>query len=113
MLEQVMHPSVLGRGDYPSAIERWESVFPTEQILYLFHDDIRADADGQLKRVSDHLGLPVEPLIDRGQVRKEVNAAPPMSIPEAARATLEAHYRDQVLWLEQRFGRDLSHWLTR
>jgi hypothetical protein len=112
MLEHVMHPSVLERGNYPAAIERWESVFPAEQILYSFHEDIRADADRELSRVTQHLGLPDEPLLDRGHERREVNAAPPMSIPDAARQALEAHYRDQVEWLEQKFSRDLSHWLT-
>ena len=113
MLQQVLHPSVLDRGDYPSAIKRWESVFPADQILYLFHDDIRSDADRELGRVLDHLGLPAAPLIGRDQERRDVNAAPPMSIPEAARSALEAHYRDQVTWLEQKFCRDLSHWVTR
>ena len=88
-------------------------MFPATQILYLFHDDIRADANRELRRVLEHLGLPVEPQIDRGAERRQVNAAPPMMIPDSARSALEAHYRAQIPWLEEKFGRDLSHWIAR
>ena len=113
VLEQLMHPSVLARGDYQTAIDRWESVFPATQILYLFHDDIRADANRELRQVLEHLGLQAAPQLDRGAERRQVNAAPPMAIPDAARSALEAHYREQIPWLEEKFGRDLSHWVTR
>jgi len=110
LLEQVMHPSVLERGNYPRAIERWESVFPATQIHYAFHDDIRADADRELDGVANFLGVSAAELPAAGGEKKQVNAAPPMSLPPSIRAALEAHYADQIYALEKRFDRNLSHW---
>lgn len=109
-LEQVMHPDVLLRGDYPRAIRNWESVYAPDQMLYLFHDDIESSAQAVLLDVLSFLGLqpPVEqPLAgDSGRV----NAAPAQSMPAVIRDALSHHYSDHIEFLENRFGRDLSHW---
>ncbi|HEX5787880.1 MAG TPA: sulfotransferase [Woeseiaceae bacterium] len=110
LLEQVMHPDVLRRGDYPRAIRNWEAVFPADRLLYLFHDDVESDAAACLAEVCRFLGLP--PLrAPAAESAERVNAAPAQSMPAEIRQALNAHYAAQIRILEDRFGRSLAHWL--
>jgi hypothetical protein len=111
ILQQVMRPEVLMRGNYPRAIENWETVFPKEQMLYLFFDDIADDANGSLDQIFGFLG---QTRSDAGQAvanSGNVNAAPEKLMPDYVKRALSEHYAEQVRSVESRFGRDLSHWL--
>ena len=111
-LEQVMHPTVLLRGNYPRAIENWEAAFPAGQMLYLFHDDIDAGPVAALDRVQEFLEITATP---RGAVAaggERVNSAPAQAMPRAVRDRLNDYYREQIAALERRFDRNLSHWLS-
>ena len=110
--KMIMQPGVLSRGDYRRAIETWESVFPTEQICYLFYDDIRADSTAVLDHVYHFLGLDPQTSNGTATDSNPVNAAPKRDMPESIRLMLEDHYAAQVRFLEERFSRDLSHWIV-
>ncbi len=110
-LEQVMHPTVLLRGNYPRAIENWEAAFPAGQILYLFHDDIDAGPVAALDRVQDFLGISATPRAAAAGGQR-VNSAPAQTMPRAVRDRLNDYYREQIAVLERRFDRNLSHWLS-
>jgi hypothetical protein len=109
-LEQVMHPDVLLRGDYPRAIRNWESVYAPDQMLYLFHDDIESNPQSVLLDVFGFLDLqpPADPSLAGASGR--VNAAPAQSMPDVIREALNDYYSAHIPLLEDRFGRDLSHW---
>ena len=107
-----MRPEVLARGDYQRAIETWESVFPRSQICYLFYDDIRSNATGVLDDVYLFLGLTPRPSKSESSPSRHVNAAPNREMPEAIRVSLERYYAGQIGFLQNHFGRDLSHWLS-
>ncbi len=111
LLEQVMHPDVLLRGDYPRAIANWEAEFAAEQLLYLFHDDVEADPDNVMRQVCDFLGLSLAAEMAAGGGTGRVNSAPASAMPVAVRNALSAYYEPQIRQLETRFGRDLAHWL--
>lgn len=108
----IMRPEVLARGDYQRAIETWESVFPRSQICYLFYDDIRSNATGVLDDVYLFLGLTPRPSKSESSPSRHVNAAPNREMPEAIRVSLERYYAGQIGFLQNHFGRDLSHWLS-
>lgn len=110
--ETVMRPEVLARGDYRRAIETWESVYPREQICYLFYDDISDDSSAVLGRVFAFLGLDQLPRQIPRNSRK-VNAAPRKPMPALIRGRLEDYYFEQIRYLEDRFKRDFSHWLSK
>ncbi len=112
LLEQVMHPDVLLRGNYPRAISSWEAEFATDQILYLFHDDVEADPSSVLRQVCDFLGLSYAAATTSGGQAGRVNSAPESPMPAAVREALTGHYAPQIRQLEIRFGRDLAHWLV-
>jgi hypothetical protein len=44
------------RGDYETCIKRWWSVFPAEQLLVVFHDDILIEPRHVLRRLARHIG---------------------------------------------------------
>jgi len=111
ILQQVMRPEVLMRGNYPQAIENWETVFPQQQMLYLFFDDINDDANGSLDQIYEFLGK-TRALADHEiKDSKNVNAAPEKPMPDYVKRALSEHYAEQIRSVESRFGRDLAHWL--
>ncbi len=111
ILQQVMRPEVLLRGNYPQAIENWESVFPREQLQYLFFDDINSDANGSLDQIHAFLGLTRADVGGSAAGSRNVNAAPEKPMPDYVKRALSEHYAEQIRSVESRFGRDLSHWL--
>jgi len=112
IMQQVMRPEVLMRGNYPQAIENWETVFPKEQMLYLFFDDINEDANGSLDQIFDFLGKTRAGVAQAATSSRNVNAAPEKPMPDYVKRALSEHYAEQIRSLESRFGRDLSHWLA-
>ena len=110
-MQQVMRPEVLMRGNYPQAIENWEAVFPKEQMLYLFFDDIREDANGSLDQIFSFLGRTRSDAGEATKSSQKVNAAPEKSMPDYVKRALSEHYAEQIRSVESRFGRDLAHWL--
>jgi len=111
ILQQVLRPEVLVRGDYPRAIANWESVFPEEQFLYLFFDDVREGPEACLDQMYDFLGLAQPERQFAQTATKKVNAAPEKPMPDYVKRALRQHYEKQIEELESRFNRDLSHWL--
>lgn len=111
LLKQVMRPEVLIRGNYPRAIDNWESVFPADRFLYLFFDDVTSKPEESLDRMYNFLGIAGAGARTAEKIAQKVNAAPERAMPDYVRQALQAHYAKQVESLESRFKRDLSHWL--
>jgi hypothetical protein len=111
ILRQVMRPEVLVRGDYPRAIENWESVFPREQVLYLFFDDVRSNPDQCLDQLYEFLEMTRPRQTVAQAATKKVNAAPEKNMPDYVKNALRQHYEKQIEAVAARFNRDLSHWL--
>ena len=111
IMQHVMRPEVLLRGNYPQAIANWESVFAADQLLYLFFDDVQQNADESLDRLYEFLRLarPAGVVAQIGS--KNVNAAPEKPMPDYVKRALRDHYAAQIETVADRFNRDLSHWL--
>ena len=110
--DSVFAPQIVARGDYRQCIENWESVYPKEQILYLFYEDLFGAATEQVANIVQFLGLSPYESLDFLDAGKKVNAAPFEAPPEEIHKALVTQYAPQVEFLEQRFGRDLSAWLS-
>lgn len=108
------------RGDYLGCLDRWYSVFPAEQLLVLFQDDIASRPAAVLDALAVHLGidaadfraLPSETL---GEVVVPclgdgvASTAPPPLRPSLL-GPLLALYGSDIARLERITGRDLSAW---
>lgn len=112
LTKAVMHPGVLERGNYRRALETWGDLF-SESLLVLFYDDIQEAPAAELAKVYAFLNLePPSALQAQPDNDARVNAAPALPIPAQIRRQLEDYYREQVRYLEDRFGRNLRHWIS-
>ncbi len=111
----------LARGDYLTSLKRWWSLFPREQLLIIFHDDILSHPYEVLSSLATHVGIKAEefaalpqpkgieivrPFLGLDVVESYVN--PPL------RPSLHKPLRDIYAWqivsLEDSLERDLSAW---
>jgi hypothetical protein len=141
-------------GFYGRQLDRYESLFPRDQLLVLLYDDLRADPEECCKRIFAFLGVDDSFVPERSgeynvsgvprnrylhrllnpsatMKRRIWNVTPNVlrerllsvqtrmvnrnlerqSIPAPERDRLRELFRDEVAGLQQRLGRDLSHWL--
>jgi hypothetical protein len=112
LVRMVMRPGVLARGDYKTAITRWETHY-RDRILYLFYDDIVADPQHALYEVCDFLELDRGPFDGGSGHSTRVNDVPTDDIPAEVRSALETYYAPQLPFLSEKFGRSLADWFSR
>jgi hypothetical protein len=109
-----------GRGDYVGCLDRWGSVFPADQLLVLFQDDIAARPREVLNDLAGHLGidaaefaaLPAEDLAEVVVPHLGAGAfdtVPPPLRPSLLPPLLDLYAAD-IEAIERRTGRDLSAW---
>ncbi len=111
LVRMAMRPGLLARGDYMSAIKRWETHY-RGQILYLFFDDILENPVDALGSVCDFLGLDSGPINRAAGHATRVNDVPEDDIPGEVRGALEEYYAPQAAFLSERFGRSFAHWFA-
>jgi len=108
------------RGDYVGCLDRWRSVFPADQLLVLFQDDIASRPAAVLEMLADHLGIDasefaslpdtaVREVVVPGLGDGVVSTAPPPLRPSLLGPLLEMYGAD-IATLERLTGRDLSAW---
>lgn len=108
------------RGDYVGCLDRWCSVFPAEQLLILFQDDIAARPAEVLEDLAAHLGIDATefsalPASDLAEVvvphlgAGAFDTPPPPLRPTLLRPLLDLYAAD-IDTIEQRTGRDLAAW---
>lgn len=100
------HLSYVAQGRYAPMLERWLSVFPSEQLLPLLNEEFDRDRDGQLSRLFSFLQLP--PWTPPPLRRFNFHEGPPMDA--GTRAWLVDQFRDDNRRLEGLLGLDLSVW---
>jgi hypothetical protein len=100
------------RGDYETCIKRWWSVFPAEQLLVVFHDDILIEPRHVLRRLARHIGTDGEffDTVPEETLREPVFSQSPAPIRPTLIPVLRELYEARIDRLSALFGRDLSHW---
>ena len=109
-----------GRGDYVGCLDRWGSVFPADQLLVLFQDDIAARPADVLDDLAGHLGIDAAEFaaLPSGELAEVVvphlgagafDTPPPPLRPSLLPPLLELYAAD-IDAIERRTGRDLSAW---
>lgn len=111
----------LRRGDYAGILERWLAVFPEEQLLVGFFEEIREEPRTLLRRVFAHLGVDADPDWDRFAPDQVIvpgsdgvptlrAAADTPACPAALREVLERRYQPDLARLAARFGAPVERW---
>ena len=96
------------RGDYTTIIQNWKSVFPEDQLLILYNEDIASDPYEELCRVCAFLGTAVPVKNDR--LSERPNKSKEAGIPSEVARYLENQYTADVLQLEGLLNRKLDAW---
>jgi len=100
------------QGHYSRAIDNWTRVFPQEQLLVCFFDDIALDPEGFMRRVFQHIGVSQPVDWNSMPLRKKVNRNPTHDIPERFEGCLRELYGPEIEELRRRFGKPIDSWLS-
>ena len=103
---------IVQQSDYESILYRWRRVFPDDQLLELFFDEIREQPDALLRRIQRFLGVEVCGLSGM-QANGRVNGSFSKPMPEFLRQDLVAHYRPMAERLSEQEGGYFTRWLER
>lgn len=95
------------RGDYETIWKKWTSVFPKEQVLVLFAEDIATKPEQVLDRVSQFLHVDAFPA---GRSNDRFNESKPMNMPDEIENYLEEMYAPMIARLPALIGEDFSRW---
>ncbi len=110
LLSIATHPEILMRGEYESNIKRWESVFKKPNFLYLFYDDIATNPKEQIDKVCEFIGVKPYLFPTEKNIGERVNMAPSEKMPKNIRDKLLDYYKNERVYLEDRFGINLKEW---
>ncbi len=100
----------LTQGYYSRTIDNWTRVFPEEQLLVCFFDEMRNDPQAYLRRVLRHIGANDEVDLDAPSLRKKVNSNPEHAMPQRFHEHLAEKYRSEIEELGQRYGEQVGGW---
>ena len=105
------YDSSLLEGHYGRTLDNWLSVFPSEQLLVIFFEDIQSRPSQVLARVCEHIGADAPFQWDEDIVRTAVNRNPVHELPDRVRHFLAALYRPEIEALAARLGGPAQTWL--
>jgi hypothetical protein len=100
------------RGDYVTNLKNWRGVFPAEQLLVRFHEEVRDEPERLMHDVFRHIGVTDDIDLSGFPLRKTVNATRNSSVPmpDVYRAHLQGLHSDTIEALYSDFGQPVSHW---
>jgi hypothetical protein len=98
------------RSDYPRALDRWLSVYPSEQLYIAFFESIYQEPQALLTAVFKHIGVQTDINWATMPYLEKFNVNPKTAIPPAIRALLEERYAPQIEQLYARFGERVAAW---
>jgi hypothetical protein len=103
------------RSNHLQALDTWQSVFPPEQLLIAFFEDIAEKPEELLLRVYQFLGITRSEKYISPNVRIKVNPAGiyKTPIPERFHIFLAKQQIDQLRELNRRFGGPAAEWLRK
>jgi hypothetical protein len=99
------------RGDYETIIDSWLSVFPAEQLLLGFFEEIIHQPVELLKAVCRHVGLREDVDWSGFPYRQRVYAGPGIAMPIEYERFLTSLHKERILRLSKRFGPRFGKWL--
>ena len=98
-------------GHYCRAIDNWLSCFPSDQLLVVFFDEMKANPRQYLRKVCQHIGARTE-FEWTADLHEVVNRNPEYALPDKFRSFLEDMYCGEIEELHRRLGNPAKRWLT-
>ncbi len=113
MLEFLLGPEVMMRGDYEKILTRWSSHFGPDRFHVGWYDDFERNPERFVGDILCFLGLP--PADSQVRLRnpsKRTNRSNDRPVPLAVRQALAGACRPGLVWLSQRHGGHATRWLA-
>jgi len=111
--ELAFHKAIIGQSDYESILERWKAVFPENQFLVAFYDEITDNPAALLERICKFLGLDLQKIPqNEGQHRRRINPSFEKVIPRELENALIDHFSPMVKRLSIKGSGYFSTWLN-
>lgn len=95
--------------DYAATLDAMAAVFPPEQTLILFYEEMHSDRLAALEEVCRFIGAGFETSYF-SELGRRFNRSQDAALPEAVRADLRARYKTQVDAVRHRIGRIPTAW---
>jgi hypothetical protein len=95
--------------DYAATLETVARVFPAEQIMTLFYEEMHQDREGSLRRVCAFIGIPFDPKA-LPELGERFNRSQDVPLPDAMRAHLRGRLRGQAVRVKAIAGRVPPAW---
>lgn len=95
-------------GDYKTIWKKWSSVFPREQILVIFNEEIDAQPAVVMERICAFLGI--APVKDEATLVSRPNKSKEMKMPDAVRKYLAAEYLPVIKGMREWLGMENKYW---
>jgi hypothetical protein len=95
--------------DYAATLETVARVFPQEQIMTLFYEDMHQDREGALRKVCAFIGIPFDQKA-LPELGKRFNRSQDVPLPDGMRAHLRERLRHQALRVKALTGRVPPTW---
>ena len=111
-IAHIMSPGSQLRTDYLRTIDIWSSLFPPEQVKWLFFDALRHSPDEFMAEVCAFLGIGTvleEPEQER---HAAANVGSRYAMPEKVELHLCRMYHDKIRQMSERFGGYATGWLN-
>lgn len=109
-LDHFRHERSIIRGDYNRILDHWLAVFPKEQMLVGFFEDISERPTEILTQVFDHIGVSRDVDWTAFPCQQVVHSGVGARLPAKFRAELERIYEPEIEQLMEQFGSRISHW---
>jgi hypothetical protein len=108
---EMLKPDNLGRGFYPLILQNWRSVFPNEQLLIVFFDDLVNHPQQFLEQCFAFLGVDTHVRWEDFNLDVRFNKSPAYPMPENLRDYFFNIYKPSIVQLEKEFGSKVNPWL--
>lgn len=95
--------------DYVQVLDALDKIFPREQVLLEFYEDIHDDREGALARICGFIGVAFEAGQFSG-LEKRYNKSQAAKMPDELRSYMRNKYLSMVRQVEQRVGRIPAAW---
>jgi len=102
---------VYERSHYKKIIEKWESIFPSDQIYVDFYDRIAETPHLFLTDICHFIGVDFKRSYFEETAERRVFEGKASRIPYAFEKKLRALYLDDIRWLSHRYGGVANEWL--
>ena len=91
-----------GRGDYATYVERWETEFSLDDILYIPFQDLIQNPAITMRRIESHIGLEPFPYVN---LSTGVHSAKRRRIPRRIKYKIKTEVENQYDYLNKKFGK--------